>query len=282
MLGEGAGSFAFPDRAAGERGAIEVFYYRPASHDRRCPVIFLLHGSDRAAAYFRDCWTAYADEMHALLVAPCFDNVTFPEAGAYNYGNVVHEGAEQLTARPRSEWSYGLIDRLFTYVRVSMGLERNGYYLFGHSAGAQFAHRYLALTDVPLAEVVIAGNSGWYTLPDSNLSFPAGTGGVGASPDHVGRYLSRKLVILLGDADNDPDDPGLPRQLAAVRQGPTRLVRGLFYFEHCKALAAMLGVGFGWQLSVALGVGHKDDQIAGPAAELLRANERSRHMVHDR
>lgn len=268
MLQSGAGSFDFTDRAAGERCAIKVFYHRPAHHDRRCPVIIVLHGSDRAAAYVPHCWIVHADNMHALLLAPWLDHVTFPEAAAYNYGNVV--------SKVRSEWSYGLIDRLFGYVRATMGLERTSYSLFGHSAGAQFAHRYLALTDAPLADVVIAGNSGWYTLPDNDLAFPSGTGSVGANPGHIERYLSRTLIILVGAADNDPAGPGLPRYAAATRQGPTRLARGLYYFEHGRTVATKLGAKFGWQLSVAPGVGHQDEQIAIPAAELLGEYERSR------
>lgn len=271
MIEEGAGYFTFADRAAGERGAIRVFTYRPSDHDHRCPVIILLHGSDRAAAYFRDCWAAHADRMRALLLVPCFDRTAFPGARAYNYGNVLGVGIARPAVRLRSEWSYGLIDRLFVHVRACMGLEHAEYRLFGHSAGAQFAHRYLALTEAPLAEVVVAGNSGWYMLPDDGLAFPTGTGGTGANPGHVERYLSRRLVLLLGDADIDPNDPGLPRQPDAARQGRTRLARGLFYFEHCRAVATRLGVEFGWQLSIAPGVGHRDDQIAGPAAKILGA-----------
>jgi hypothetical protein len=84
------------------------------------------------------------------------------------------------------------------------------------------------------------------------------------------RYLARRLVILLGDADIDENDPGLPRNPAAVAQGSNRLARGKLYFESCRSTALRRGMSFGWSLSVAPGVGHDDREVAVPAAELLR------------
>lgn len=40
---------------------------------------------------------------------------------------------------------------------------------------------------------------------------------------------SRDNVGLLGDADNDPNDPSLDRSKAAMWQGATRYARGLHY-----------------------------------------------------
>jgi ribulose 1,5-bisphosphate carboxylase large subunit-like protein len=42
-------------------------------------------------------------------------------------------------------------------------------YLFGHSAGARYAHRMVEFVPEAKAKMVIAANSGWYTLPDLNL-----------------------------------------------------------------------------------------------------------------
>ena len=176
-----------------------------------------------------------------------------------------------LEVRPRSEWSYGLLDRVFLHVRNTLCLSRTRYYLFGHSAGAQFAHRCLALLDTPRVELAVLGNSGWYMLPDQNLPFPSGLGDVGLDAGDVRRYLQKSIVILLGERDDDPNAPGLPREQMAMAQGATRLARGEFYFRYCKELAEELGVTFGWRLSYAPGVGHEDDQIAVPAADLIKA-----------
>jgi hypothetical protein len=78
---------------------------------------------------------------------------------------------------------------------------------------------------------------------------------------HLRRYLGRRLVILLGDADNDPSAPDLPRTDYAMAQGPHRLARGLWHFQHCTKLADSLGVHFGWRLEIAHGAGHVGQQI---------------------
>ena len=58
---------------------------------------------------------------------------------------------------------------------VSPGTRR-GYALYGHSAGGQFVHRYVAFADAPRMESAVAANSGWYTMPDDG-AFPYGWGG---------------------------------------------------------------------------------------------------------
>jgi len=41
-----------------------------------------------------------------------------------------------------------------------------------------------------------------------------------------------------------------------------------FDFEACRTIAAKRGTRFGWELSIAPGVGHDDREIAGPDAAL--------------
>jgi hypothetical protein len=83
--------------------------------------------------------------------------------------------------------------------------------------------------------------------------------------------MARRLVILLGDADNDPNAPDLPRWDEAMAQGPHRLARGLWHFEHCTELAGSLGVALGWSLEIAPGAGHVDQQIYDQGANILNS-----------
>ena len=266
----GTGSFFVQAPASGARTALEVFYHHPRGFLPRDPVVMLLHGSDRAGSYFRDCWIKHAEALQVLVVAPCFDEQNFPGPGSYNYGNVL-AARNPFKARPPSEWSYGLLDRVFLHVQESMRLERPQYYVFGHSAGAQFAHRCLALLNSSRIELAVLANSGWYTLPSHDLLYPDGLGGLQVGASYVDDYLRRSIVILLGELDNDPNDPGLPREPAAMAQGDTRVARGEFYFRRCKELAGQLGVAFGWKLSYAPGVAHEDAEVAVPAADLIKA-----------
>ncbi|SDG49062.1 hypothetical protein SAMN05216338_1001484 [Bradyrhizobium sp. Rc2d] len=106
-------------------------------------------------------------------------------------------------------------------------------------------------------------------LPNLSMDYPDGMGGIGLNTSHLRRYLGRSLVILLGDADNDPDAPDLPRWDEAMAQGPHRLARGLWHFEHCTQLAKSLGVALGWRLEIAPGAGHVDQLIYDQGANIL-------------
>jgi len=266
----GSGTFLLHDQAAGLRGSLRIFYYRPATHGVRDPILFALSGSDRAAAYIRDCWAAHADSLNALIVAPEFDQVAFPDALAYNYGNVGTFNNHVNSIRPREVWSYNILGRLFEYVRHATFSQRSQFTLFGHSAGAQFAHRFLALTRRGLADPVICANAGWYMLPDNGVEYPAGAAGTGFGDDDLRRYLASRMIILLGEADINETEEGLPRSAAALAQGGHRLARGMFYFDHCKNVASQLDAPFGWSLSTAPGVGHDDAEIVAAAVKILQ------------
>ncbi len=265
----GSGSFRFHDPPDATGKSLAVWFHCPACFTSATPIVILLHGSDRAAAYFRDCWSPHADHHGFLVVAPEFDAETFSGPEAYNYGNVRQSMASDSPFNPGHLWTYSIIDRLFETVRRLTESERSSFCLFGHSAGAQFAHRYLALTPEPIAEFTIAANAGWYMTTDTCQPYPAGFGGLQTDRSAEHRFCERQLVLLLGDADTDETEAGLPQYPGAIAQGPNRLARGQFYHEAMRRRAVALGAEFGWRLSIAPGVGHADDQVAGPAAEIL-------------
>lgn len=265
----GSGSFRFQDRTDATDKSLAVWFHCPICFTRTTPIVMLLHGSDRAAAFFRDCWKSFADRYGFLVVVPEFDAQTFPGPETYNYGNVRQSMASNSLFNSEHLWSYSIIDRLFDAVRRMTGSDRSSFGLFGHSAGAQFAHRYLALSPEPIAEFTIAANAGWYMTTDTSQPYPAGLGGLRTEASVAKRFFESQLVLLLGDADTGEVEAGLPQYPGAVAQGPNRLARGQFYFQAMQRRATALRTGFRWRLSIAPGVGHADDQVAGPAAEVL-------------
>ena len=267
----GSGVFTFNDHAAGQSGSLQVFYHRPEEHGRHDRILLAISGSDRAAAYFRNCWVAHAKRLNALIVAPEFDHASFPTTAIFNYGNVTAPQGDVSSMMPREVWTYGILDRLFRRVKEITASEQSSFSLFGHSAGAQFAHRYLALTRGRLTDLVIAANAGWYMLPDNGMEYPAGTARTGFSDEDLRRYLATNMVILLGDADTNETEPGLPQEAEAVAQGAHRLARGRFYFNYCRDLARRLDATFGWRLVVAPGIGHDDAEISTAAANVVQA-----------
>jgi pimeloyl-ACP methyl ester carboxylesterase len=157
----------------------------------------------------------------------------------------------------------------FERVRTAVGSDRETFGLFGNSAGAQFVLRYLALTEGTAVDAAVAANSGWYMLPDLAVDYPVGMGGLDFNESYLRRYLGRHLTVLLGDADTDSAAPDLPRDETAMAQGPHRLARGLWHFEHCKHVADQLDGRFGWGLEIVPGAGHVDQQIFDRAVSIL-------------
>lgn len=256
---EGSGSFVFSDVAA-PSGSLRVFFYCPKPSGSDLTIVVAMHGFDRAASDFRDALISQAKRSRRIVLVPAFDKAQFPDAYAYNYGNVMRQ---QLSAAPapRRLWNFGIVDRLFEKVREAVRSKQKNFELFGLSAGAQFVLRYLALTEGAAVDVAVAANCGWYMLPDLSLDYPVGMGGLALDESDLRRYLRRNLTILLGDADTDSAAHDLPREEAAIAQGPHRLARGLWHYEHCKKIAGRLGTPFGWTLKIVPGAGHVDQAI---------------------
>jgi hypothetical protein len=264
QLHEGLGSFVFSDIAA-PTGALRVFFFCPKSAAGGARIVVAMHGFDRTASDFRDVLVSQAGRTGQIILVPEFDAAQFPDAYGYNYGNVRREPSSEAP-RPRNLWNFGIIDRLFEQVRVAVGSNRKTFGLFGNSAGAQYVLRYLALTAGAAVDAGVAANSGWYMLPDLAIDYPDGMGGLDLDESHLRRYLGRPLIVLLGDADTDSAAPDLPRGERAMAQGPHRLARGLWHFDHCKKVAERLGTPFGWKLEILPGAGHVDQEIYDRAA----------------
>jgi len=262
------GFFLYSDRSTEVERTIWVFYACPPSGIRDAPIIIAMHGMDRAAAGFRDAMAGQSVRHGRIVLVPEFDVRQFPDFHAYNCGGVRLPPPSNVVL-PRDHWNFGVVDRMFAHVRDLIGSNRTTFGLFGNSAGAQYVLRYLALTEASAVDTVVAANCAVYMLPDLAVEYPIGMGGLDLDDGHLRRYLGRRLVILLGDTDNDPHAPDLPRMDYAMLQGPHRLARGLWHFRHCTELAAGLGVDFGWKLEIAQRAGHVDQQIYDQGVDIL-------------
>lgn len=248
---------SFVHEQAGHR--VRVWYYQPAGSDANVPVVIVMHGHLRNGATYLKDWAPLADQYRFLLVAPEFSETEFPHARSYNLGNVLDAGNHP---EPRDEWAFNMIEPIFDQVRHRTGNQSTKYALFGHSAGAQFVHRFLYF--VPRARVTraVAANAGWYTLPDFTVAFPYGLKGTPVTQADLQTALMRRFTVLLGEADTDPHARDLRRTPEAMAQGASRLARGQNFFRHARAAAAARGVPLGWSLATVPGVSHSDKDIA--------------------
>jgi len=261
-LGAGAGRFEFQ----GANQTVPVWYYLPENARPEAPVLIVMHGVHRDASRYRDEWAPYAQTYGFILVAPEFSEAAFPGSESYALGGTVDEKGHPL---PRAQWAFSFIEPIFDAVKAATGSRSERYFLYGHSAGAQFVHRFLYF--VPEARVgkAVAANAGWWTVPDPEIAFPYGLRGSAIDDAALKTMLQRPLIVLLGTADTDPAAENLRRTPGALAQGPNRFVRGHTFFAAGKHRAETLGVPFGWKLATAPGIAHSDSGMAAFAVPQL-------------
>ena len=243
---------------------LRVFVLRPEAAGPDAPVVFVMHGVKRDAdRYFAD-WRPLAERHGFVLVVPEFPESEFKGAAGYNLGGLVDRNGE---AGPRAVSAFAAIEPLFDDVRARYGLTTNAYFLYGHSAGAQFAHRFALFGFGPRARATIAANAGWYTFPDSG-EWPYGPTGLPDGLFDPRAALAAPLIVLAGEADIDPAHPSLRRTRQANAQGATRFDRARTFYAAGVALAAKNGLPIAWSCVTAPGVDH-DDAKAAPFAVAL-------------
>jgi len=190
----------------GRGKSMEVLYYLPAPDQfdpSSTPLVFVLHGANRDAdRYFSEAMaTGDVERLGLFLLVPRLSEELFPKRAGYNFGHWFvedcarwHErGKSELPdARPIEETAFAALERTFDVARAAVGSQATTYTLFGHSAGAQFAHRFallyggvaarspssleakgawqqqqMAASSLPplRASRIVCANAGWYTMP---------------------------------------------------------------------------------------------------------------------
>ena len=222
-----------------------------------------MHGMSRNADGYRDAWSGPAEKYGLVVLAPRMTKERFP---GYIVGNMCKMNGEKV---PQKDWYFNLIEELFDKVRRENNFGAKGYYLYGHSAGAQFVHRYMLFMPAPRMIMALPANAGWYTMPDFKVKFPYGLAGSGLTRDKLDQALGRKVCLLLGDRDNNPRGKYLNKKPRAEAQGPHRFARGHAFYAMGKSMAENDKVPFGWSVSIVKGVGHNNRRIAPQAAGII-------------
>lgn len=258
------GTLAVSEPAGATAAPMPIHYHRPPGWRPGGPVVAVLHGVLRNGTAYRDAWVAQSVARGFLLLVPEFCAEKFPGVAWYNFGHAGNDAGEVF---PPERRVFAALDRAVAGARAQLGAGSGEFALYGHSAGAQFAHRYVLLGGGAASRVIIA-NAGWYTMPDPQVAFPYGLAGVwdGAA---LRAAFARRVVVLLGEADVDPNHAALRRNAHADRQGLHRLARGEAFFAAAAAQAAAMGAPFHWTLSTVPGVGHSNRGMAAAAGPFL-------------
>lgn len=260
-----SGSFEFSAGDAGVRGPIRVWYAAPATGIAGAPVLVVMTGRQRNAEEYRDQWQPLVERYGFLVVVPELSDALFP-GHEYNVATIA-DGSDGDEADAGS--AFAVVEPLYDAVKADVRSTSTSYYLYGHSAGAQFVHRFLIFHQPNRVAKAVAANAGWYTTVDTETAYPYGLAGSPATLASIERALRTPLVLLLGEDDNDPTTDGLRTTSGANRQGPHRLARGKYFFASGRAAAEELGVAFNWSALIVPDAGHDNGTMAPAAAALL-------------
>lgn len=262
-----AGAAEQPFRFDGWDGpAIDVRLFVPENATDNTRIVIVMHGASRDAARYHRDWVEQAQQQDFIVVTPEFDAERFRGSARYNLGHVF----DPKTGRKRdsNRWTFAALEPLFDEVVSRVGGAQQDYVIFGHSAGAQFVHRFMYYMPEARASRFIAANAGWYTLPAHNINYPYGLHDSAIDTDAMARIFSSDLMLLLGKEDTDPNSSSLRKTAEAQLQGPHRLARGRTMAKFAQRQAEALGLEFTWRVGFVEGAGHKNAEMT-PAAALL-------------
>jgi poly(3-hydroxybutyrate) depolymerase len=241
----GRWSFVFTDQKGRADRPIRVYTYRGKKCDSDCPILFLMSGEKRNAYDYLAMWDYVADRNNLILVAPEFLPDRWPKSASYQLGDVSEK-------QDRERTSYAAIEHLFDEIRTT----QKDYMIFGHSAGAQFVQRMLFLRPDNRASLLVLGNPGWYLMPEWRKDKGAAPyphslvdSPMAAGDDAVRKALAKRVILLVGDNDAEPDSENLNANAAGKKLGESRTERGENFFKAATTAAGELGVKLDWQLA---------------------------------
>jgi Putative esterase len=267
----GTGFFNYSSYAPLASKPVKIFYHIPSNTNQNTPILFLFHGDDRNASQYRDALINKSNQKGFIVIAPEFSEQNYPTGDQYNLGNVFIDGDNPSpnTLNPEDKWTFSIIEPLFDYVKTQLSNNSNSYQIIGHSAGAQFAHRFMMFKPNARFDKIVASASGWYTMPENNVVFPYGFNSSPLQNSSLSTLFGKKLFIQIGSNDNNPNASGLRRNPQADVQGTNRLARANYFFNTSKNIALTHNNNFQWQLKIVSGIDHDFIPAINNAVDLI-------------
>ncbi len=263
---KGKGHFIFNQYAPLSEKPLDVYYYAPHHKVENLKIVIVMSGVGRNANEYRDAWIEMAKEYHLLIIAPEFSTQFYPGSINYNLGNIHKENGDP---NPEEIWSFSLIEPLFEEIKTITKNKHHHYYLFGHSAGAQFVHRFIEFVSDNHVEKAVAANAGWYTIPSQTIDFPYGFKNSPWKLENSKAMFGARLWILLGEDDTDPHSLNLRRSPEVDFQGNNRFDRGKYFYKKSKEKAKDLNQKFKWKIKYVPNVAHDGALMSKAAAKML-------------
>lgn len=244
---------------------VPLYVYLGADMSSCRKVIFSIHGVYRDARKYRNIFVDPVQNQNVLIVSPRFTDPFYENPLSLTIGGVRQKLSDKSSVL-MSDWTFTHLYQIFKLLQKEFQ-SINEMMVFGHSAGAQFAHRMLLMNDYPELSKVVAANPGWLTILDESAKFPYGLKNIMSSFD-VEAVLSKRLILMAGTEDVYNDD-NLRMTRKAMLQGENRLERTLNAYKHAKKIADDNNYEFNWKFVPVEGVGHDSRRMAPEALRQL-------------
>ena len=242
---------------------VEIFYITPEIINKDTKVIFVIHGNSRNAEDYLSAWIPHVKNKNVIVAAPQFRKIDY----RYFFLLEMAESSGKVNSN-KNEYINNSISLFFNYFKSKFSLSAETYRMFGHSAGAQFTHRYMLLSmDNRISNSVIA-NAGWYTfITDDEFPYGINNSPINISNDQIKWFMSQKVNLLIGS-----DDIGfrsVNSSKGANLQGLTRVDRAANYFDSLIINAESRGYALRWNYRVLEKVDHDFKKVTPYAAQIL-------------
>jgi pimeloyl-ACP methyl ester carboxylesterase len=242
---------------------VEIFYITPEKINKDTKVIFVIHGNSRNAEDYLSAWIPHVINKNVIVAAPQFRKIDF----RYFFLLEMAESSGKVNS-DKDEYINNSISLFFNYLKSKFSLSTETYSMFGHSAGAQFTHRYMLLSmDNRISNTVIA-NAGWYTfITDDEFPYGINNSPINISNEQIKWFMSKKANLLIGS--DDIGFKSVNSSKGAKLQGLTRVDRATNYFDSLIMNAESRGYALRWNYRVLDRVDHDFKKVTPYAAQIL-------------
>jgi hypothetical protein len=261
------GVFEYKDYEPLSNKPFNIHFYIPSSLDREnAPILFIFPGQNRNASDYLQSWMPLADQYQIMIFSFEFSDYFYPNSTSYQLGYI-----RDLNSNFNSEdiWTFSVIEPVFENIKTNLNYLGNSYNMFGHSAGAQFVHRFIQFKPLSRVDKAVSANAGWYTLPDTTIDFPYGLKGTTINVSDLQNSFLKKLEVHLGQNDTNPNDPFLNTTVGANLQGNHRFSRGQYFITNSDSIAQSMSFNSNWIKKEVPNVGHEQLNMAIFAAKEL-------------
>ena len=234
-----------PGQVAEVKDAFGTFYaYVPADLGAEPGLLVLVHGTpaeeetaEATARYYVENWADFAEEQGLILIAPAFSQEDFSSRkGDHALGGYRGLFGREIGA---DDW----VLRLVKAHQQAFGIKEKSFYLYGHSAGGQFAARFVVAHPEQVKKVVITA-AATYPQPNPEVAWPFGLGELHADIEWNAATTRR--------VDVTPDK----QKWLAATQVPLTVIVGLNDTAELPAFPGQkgknrFGIGRNWVLDMA-------------------------------